>query len=537
MVLSVVSSKSCVVRWMGTLARGVPRQVGTGIVPLTACSMRIFTRLNSSSTTNASSSRLHEPSSRYISSQSHQYETASLPNIHEHSATNSSDIIANSNHYNPLGFTPRSDFENTRNSSNNANNSSSNIIAELKKVQDVVRTYAARKPAPLPLRFLHEFGHVHSDSKRLLAASWLKDELPVRLSRRVLELENLPRALCNMPSILAVRETYKASLLDIISFPVLNAVGGCGRADDPATKSNVAAFGSLLESIYARHQHVARDVARGMLELKEYNPSISVQDDAQLQKFLVNFFQSRIAIRLMIGHYLASRHQQPPQPSSSTSSSSPSLSVALLNRENELIDEADDGGASRIGIVNRRCRPAVLARRAAVEAGELARKYYRQQNVPEVCVLGHVNACFPYVDEHVYFCIREMLKNAMRAVIEKHANDRLQPEFVYPPVRVVIAQGSEDMSVRVADEGVGMSLRELPAALSFGYTTAPPPAFHSPQKSNIFDNAAAGSIAGMGYGLPLAQLHARYLGGDLELMSMQGAGTDITLHFPRLPTS
>uniref|UniRef100_A0A7S1TKN8 Protein-serine/threonine kinase n=1 Tax=Erythrolobus australicus TaxID=1077150 RepID=A0A7S1TKN8_9RHOD len=375
---------------------------------------------------------------------------------------------------------------------------------DMEQIQSVVRRYADRKPAPLPLQFLNEFGHLHSDSKRLLAASWLKDELPVRLSRRVLELELLPRALCNMPSILAVRETYRASLLDIVTFPSLDAGGG---ASATATKTNVAAFGALLESIYARHQHVAHDVARGMLELRAYNPAMKLESDAKLQRFLDNFFRSRIAIRLMIGHYLATR----------------------------------DAAAhpSRIGIVNRQCSPAALARRATAEAQELARRYYRQSVVPEVCVLGHIDARFPYVDEHVFFCLRETLKNAMRAVIEKHADDRLGASYIYTPIRVVIARGTEDVSVRVTDNGVGMSLRELPVALCFGYTTAPPPALHSREKSNIFDNhvQAAGSIAGMGYGLPLSRLTAQFLGGDMELMSMQGAGTDVTFHFPRLPTA
>lgn len=32
--------------------------------------------------------------------------------------------------------------------------------------------------------------------------------------------------------------------------------------------------------------------------------------------------------------------------------------------------------------------------------------------------------------------------------------------------------------------------------------------------------------AGYGYGLPIARLYARYLGGDLEVQSLEGRGTD-----------
>ena len=41
-------------------------------------------------------------------------------------------------------------------------------------------------------------------------------------------------------------------------------------------------------------------------------------------------------------------------------------------------------------------------------------------------------------------------------------------------------------------------------------------------------------LAGLGYGLPISRSYARYFGGDLNLMSMEGYGTDAFLHLPRL---
>ena len=38
----------------------------------------------------------------------------------------------------------------------------------------------------------------------------------------------------------------------------------------------------------------------------------------------------------------------------------------------------------------------------------------------------------------------------------------------------------------------------------------------------------------MGYGLPISRSYARYFGGDLNLMSMEGYGIDAFLHLPRL---
>ncbi|KAJ1923367.1 [Pyruvate dehydrogenase (acetyl-transferring)] kinase isozyme 2, partial [Tieghemiomyces parasiticus] len=44
-------------------------------------------------------------------------------------------------------------------------------------------------------------------------------------------------------------------------------------------------------------------------------------------------------------------------------------------------------------------------------------------------------------------------------------------------------------------------------------------------------------MAGFGYGLPISRCYARYFGGDLKLISMEGYGTDAYLHLSRLSDS
>ena len=41
-------------------------------------------------------------------------------------------------------------------------------------------------------------------------------------------------------------------------------------------------------------------------------------------------------------------------------------------------------------------------------------------------------------------------------------------------------------------------------------------------------------LAGLGYGLPISRAYARYFGGDLSVMSMEGYGTDAFVHLSRL---
>lgn len=51
------------------------------------------------------------------------------------------------------------------------------------------------------------------------AALFLSDELPIRLAHRVVELENLPHGLSEMPSVIRVKNWYAESFQELIEFP------------------------------------------------------------------------------------------------------------------------------------------------------------------------------------------------------------------------------------------------------------------------------------------------------------------------------
>ena len=59
------------------------------------------------------------------------------------------------------------------------------------------------------------------------------------------------------------------------------------------------------------------------------------------------------------------------------------------------------------------------------------------------------------------------------------------------------------------------------------YTTAPTP--------SLSGQGGGGPImAGLGYGLPLSKLYARYFGGDIKLASCDGFGTDVYIYLRAL---
>lgn len=91
-----------------------------------------------------------------------------------------------------------------------------------------------------------------------------------------------------------------------------------------------------------------------------------------------------------------------------------------------------------------------------------------------------------------------------------------------PPVKVIVADGIEDVAIKISDEGGGIPRSGLPNIFTYLYSTA-----ESPVSEEV-------SMAGYGYGLPISRLYARYFGGDLQVISMEGYGTDAYLHLSRL---
>ena len=91
--------------------------------------------------------------------------------------------------------------------------------------------------------------------------------------------------------------------------------------------------------------------------------------------------------------------------------------------------------------------------------------------------------------------------------------------------------------VRISDEGGGIALAEASSIWRYAYTTAPTPLVEvddDAQSNRPPQTLRRSALAGYGMGLPLSRLYAQYLGGRLDLRSLEGHGTDAFLHLPRL---
>mmetsp|Transcript_42281 Transcript_42281/g.74153 ORF Transcript_42281/g.74153 Transcript_42281/m.74153 type:complete len:505 (-) Transcript_42281:123-1637(-) len=341
----------------------------------------------------------------------------------------------------------------------------------------------------------------------LQVASFLRRELPIRLAHRIQDLSRVP-LLQDMRSVQQVKELYTMSFIEVLSVD-----------KHPPTSEGQEEweqkFAKILENVYERHSSVLVQMARGAFELRaairqgallsgdddgcegEGQKTISDQEikvgrDAvefelmeSTHAFLDRFYISRIGIRVLIGQYLSLR--QPPV-------------------------------ENYVGIICSKTSPYEIVKRAIDDAAFMCTRKYG--DAPEVIIVGRLDMTFPYVPTHLHYIMLELLKNSMRATVEYHGIDA-----DYPPIKVVIADGSdnEDVIIKVSDEGGGIPRSNMKRIWSYLFTTADPEIQEGMVAFNEnVDFSIDSPLAGLGYGLPISRSYARYFGGDLSIMSMEG---------------
>lgn len=80
----------------------------------------------------------------------------------------------------------------------------------------------------------------------------------------------------------------------------------------------------------------------------------------------------------------------------------------------------------------------------------------------------------------------------------------------------------------MSDEGGGIPRSGLPKIFTYLYSTAKNPL----DENSDLGTADNVTMAGYGYGLPISRLYARYFGGDLQIISMEGYGEIIFFDSP-----
>ncbi|XP_030580783.1 pyruvate dehydrogenase (acetyl-transferring) kinase isozyme 2, mitochondrial-like isoform X2 [Archocentrus centrarchus] len=340
-------------------------------------------------------------------------------------------------------------------------------------------------PSPLSMKQFLDFGSTNPCERTSFV--FLRQELPVRLSNIMKELNLLPDRLLATPSIQLVQNWYIQSLMEILEFLDKN----------PDDQRVLETFVEVLEAVRNRHNEVVPTMAQGVIEYRDTFGQPDTVTYHNIQYFLDRFYTSRISIRMLINQHtlIFSGTTNPAHPNS-------------------------------IGCIDSMCDVTEVARDAYESAKLLCEQYYLGAPELELTQINASNIRKPiqitYIPSHLYHMLFELFKNAMRATIENH-----EASSFLPPIKVMIALGGEDLSITMSDRGGGVPFRKTECLFSYMYSTAPRPC--------IGDKYRA-PLAGFGYGLPISRLYARYFQGDLQLYSMEGYGTETVIHLKALST-
>ena len=115
----------------------------------------------------------------------------------------------------------------------------------------------------------------------------------------------------------------------------------------------------------------------------------------------------------------------------------------------------NNGRAGYIGIV---CTTLSLSDSVDLAAGRCKQVCIETfGSAPEVIVTGDLGLRVPYIPAHIDYMLYELLKNASRAVMERHSRKKVISGGVggglrfaarVPPIRVSICGGSDDVTLR-----------------------------------------------------------------------------------------
>jgi len=260
-----------------------------------------------------------------------------------------------------------------------------------------------------------------------------------------------------------------------------------------ADVNSLHTFTENLKSILSRHAHVVETMAEGLMELK-FSHGVDVTAEKNLQYFLDRFYINRISIRM------------------------------LIQQHTQLFGNVIPESPRHIGCIDPAMDVVAVVQDAYENAKFLCDRYYMVSPKIKIETKNAVDERNPisiaYVPSHLYHIVFELLKNAMRAVVE------YEPEASeHPELKVFVIKGKEDLSIKICDRGGGVPRNVVEQLFNYMYTSAPPPPKGGDQAP----------LAGYGYGLPLSRLYARYFQGDMFLVSMEGYGTDACIYLRALP--
>lgn len=409
--------------------------------------------------------------------------------------------------------------------------------------REYIEKLGKQHPTPLRLKDMYEYGCTNDQKiQRLRNAQFLHRELPVRIAHRAIDLLSLPHGLSNAMPIRQVATIYLTFLRRINDFPL------------PTNIEQEERFTDMLQTIILDRTSIPTSIAQGIqtwlqktgdeLSAASTNQKKTAAEQYQyedrlreMDQALARFFTARVGLRFLVEQYVLT---SPRESAQSFRQHSGMLPVLLANSSR---GSNDSPPQKHLGCIQPNVDVAQEVRRMADIVAQQTKEYYNG-----LCPEIHIVDCasdydeFTFVPHHLQYMVCELLKNSCRASVRKYKEREAATVFgdtttttntsskmSIPSIRVIIVKGSEDVTIKVADQGGGIPRSRMATIWRFAHSTA-----SMDEQDTTFGVETSSGARLRGFGLPLAEIYARYFGGELTLKSTEGYGLDAYLHLPRL---
>ncbi|VDM21226.1 unnamed protein product [Hydatigera taeniaeformis] len=276
------------------------------------------------------------------------------------------------------------------------------------KAAEKFAKYASFSPTPLSLKTLTSFDIIQS-------TRFLSTELPVRIANILQELHLLPKKLIETPSASLVTSWYVCGLTEFLHFryeeSFMSLIDFESKDLNAKECENFLVF---LDKALSRHSTVVETMAAGVMEMHEKHGEDPVTNN-QLQYFLDRLFLMRIGIRMLAMLVFGPE----------------------FNKHHRFV-----------GCIDQHCNVVHILNDAYDDAKLLCDHYYAESPGMDVSLVNDANGVieFVYVPSHLYHILFELLKNALRAVVEK---GRKSINDEYPAIKVLIVSGEHNVTIKV----------------------------------------------------------------------------------------
>lgn len=245
-------------------------------------------------------------------------------------------------------------------------------------------------------------------NKILLSSQFIYNELPIRFSRRIKELEELPLELDNKHEIFEIRNWYIKSLDDITSVNM------------PTNMENCENFKETISNIYERHSSTLITMAGGISKLKSSNLI-----NNNIDYFLTKFYYNRTKTRFLIRNYLD-----------------------YYKKKDNLI-----------GSLHTNCNINDIVKDVELDLITMAEMH--RYKIPDIEINVNPNN-FIYVKNYLYYSILEILKNSLVATQQKKNGK----------INISSYNDNNMIILKISDNGSGIENDNMDNIWKFSFTTS-----------------------------------------------------------------